>query len=323
MQPMKVLRNPFTLGVAALVFAAVVALVLAYVYYNPPGENKIVTFYTVDAASIQPGDEVRMAGIKVGAVDELSLEPDRVQVRLRVKNDAFVGDESQVDVRMLTVVGGYYVNVNSIGDTPMGAGPIPVERVTMPYNLMQALTDTTKVTQNVDPKPINESLNQIQQGLTGTNVEAISAAIDAGNSLMSTIDKQQGQVSAILDVTNEYMRALNDHRDQIAELVRKLSIVTQTLVLYGKGLEAQIDGLGEAVLAIKPVADAYEVHRLEFIEKIRQYQHRVRLFVERNGLTVRVLQRAQNLFDRILDAQNARPALLATDLCIPVPGSPC
>ncbi|MGV0870642.1 MlaD family protein [Mycolicibacterium sp. XJ879] len=320
---MKMLRNSLAVGIGALVFAAVVALVLAYVYYHPPGRNKLVSFYTVDAASIQSGDEVRMAGIKVGTVDELSLEPDRVRVQLRIDNNAFVGDESQVDVRMLTVVGGYYVNLNSIGDTPLSADPIPLERVKMPYNLMQALSDTTKVTQNVDPKPINQSLNEIQEGLTGTNVEALSAAIDAGNSLMSTIERQQGQVSAILDVTEQYMRALNNHRDELVELVKKLSIVTQTLVLYGKGLEAQITGLGEALLAIKPVADAYEVHRLEFIEKIRQYQHRFRLFVERNGLTVRTLQRAQNLLDRILDAQNARPALLATDLCIPVPGSPC
>ncbi len=323
MQPMKALRNSYSLGVGALVFVVAVALVLAYVYYNPPGQNKLVGFYTVDAASIKPGDEVRMAGIKVGTVDGLSLEPNHVRVQLRIDEEAFVGDESQVDVRMLTVVGGYYVNLNSIGDTPLGGDPIPLERVTMPYNLMQALSDTTKVTQNVDPKPINESLNEIQQGLTGTNVQALAAAIDAGNSLMSTIEKQQGQVSAILDVTEEYMRALNNHRDEIVELVKKMSIVTQTLVLYGKGLEAQITGLGEALLAIKPVADAYEVHRLEFIEKIRQYQHRFRLFVERNGLTVRTLQRAQNLLDRILDAQNARPALLATDLCIPIPGSAC
>ncbi|WP_084298636.1 MlaD family protein [Mycobacterium genavense] len=283
----------------------------------------MVTFYTADAAAIRPGDEVRMAGIRVGTIENLSLEPNRVRVQLHVKDGAFVGDESQVDVRMLTVVGGYYVNINSIGDTPLGAEPIPLERVTMPYNLMQALTDTTKATQNVDPKPINQSLNEIQQGLTGTNVEAISTAIDAGNSLMSTIEKQKDQVSAILDVINEYMWTLNNHRDEIVRLVRKMSIVTQTLVLYGKGLEAQIDGLGEALLVIKPVADSYEIHRLELIERIRQYQHRARMFVERNGLTVRALQRAQNLFDRILDAQNARPALLAADLCIPIPGSPC
>lgn len=60
-----------------------------------------------------------MAGIKVGTVDELELEPDRVRVQMRLNNDAFVGDQSQVDVRMLTVVGGYYVNVTSLGDKPL------------------------------------------------------------------------------------------------------------------------------------------------------------------------------------------------------------
>ena len=323
MQSLKVLRSPIALGIGGIVLTTVVALVLSYIYFNPPTQSKSVTFYTADAASIRPGGEVRMAGIRVGAVEELSLEPNRVRVRMRVNDDAFVGDQSQVDVRMLTVVGGYYVNLASIGDIPLGAEPIPMERVTMPYNLVDALTDTTKITENVNPKPINESLNEIQQGLTGTNVEALSAMIDAGNSIMSSINEQRGQVSKILDVSNEYIGALADHREEIAELVRKISIVSATLVIYGKGLVAQIDGLGEVVLTLKPLADSYETHRVQFVEKVRQYQHRFRLFVERNGLTVRLLQRVQNLFDRILDAQNARPALLATDLCIPVPGSPC
>lgn len=320
---MKVLRNPTTLGAGSIVVVAAVALALAYVYFYPPGRAKIVSFYTVDAASIRHGDEVRVAGIRVGTVDTISLEPDRVRVRMRVDDHAFVGDQSQVDVRMLTVVGGYYVNVTSIGDIPLGNEAIPLERVKMPYNLIEALADTTKITQNVNPKPLNESLNEIQRGLTGTNVEAFSAAIDAGNSIVSAIDRQRGQVTSILNLSNEYIRALNKNRDEIATLVRKIAIVTQTLVLYGSGLKAQIDGLGETVLALKPIADSYEIHRVQFVEKVREYQHKFRLFVERNGLTVRLLQRVQNLLDRILDAQNARPALLATDLCIPVPGSPC
>jgi len=320
---MKVLRNPTTLGAGSIVFAAVVALALAYVYFYPPGRGKIVSFYTVDAASIRHGDEVRVAGIRVGSVETISLEPDRVRVRMRVDDNAFVGDQSQIDVRMLTVVGGYYVNVTSIGDIPLGKEAIPLERVKMPYNLIEALADTTKITQNVNPKPLNESLNEIQRGLTGTNVEAFSAAIDAGNSIMGAVDRQRGQVTSILNLSNEYIRALNKNRDEIATLVRKIAVVTQTLVLYGSGLKAQIDGLGETVLALKPLADSYEIHRVQFVEKIREYQHKFRLFVERNGLTVRLLQRVQNLLDRVLDAQNARPALLATDLCIPVPGSPC
>jgi len=323
LKSIRALRNPITLGACAIVIAVVVALVLAYVYYHPPGMSKVVSFYTDDAASLRVGDQVRMAGIAVGKVEKLSLEPNQVKVTALVDDDAFVGDRSQVDVRMLTVVGGYYVNVASIGDTPLGDNAIPLERVKMPYNLIQTLTDTTKITQNVNTAPVNESLNQIQQGLSGVNVEVVSTVINAGNAIMSTVDKQRGQITNILNMSDEYIRALSQYRDKFDQLVRKVSILTQSLVLYNGGLGATIDGLGQTLDALKPVAQFYGNHRTEFIEKVRNNLDKGRLFVERNGVTIRALKRVQNLLDRVLDAQNASPALLATDICMPTPGSPC
>ncbi|MGV0643979.1 MlaD family protein [Mycolicibacterium sp. XJ2546] len=321
--PARALRNPITWGAGAIAFALVVALVLAYIYFHPPGQNKLVSFYTDDAASIRVGDDVRMAGITVGKVEGLSLEAKQVRVTARVNDDAFVGDLSQVDVRMLTVVGGYYVNLVSIGDIPLGDAAIPLARVTMPYNLIRTLTDSTKITENVDTKPLNESLNQLEQGLTGTNVEVVSTVIDAGNTIMSAVDRQRGQVSNILNMSDEYIRALANYRDKFDQLVRKVSILTQTLVLYNGGMTSTIGGLGTALMQLKTVGDFYEAHRAQFVEKIQQYLHKGQLFVERNGLTIRALRRVQNLLDRILDAQNASPALLATDICMPIPGSPC
>jgi len=319
----RIARNQTTWGIGAIAFAVVVALVLTYVYYNTPGTSKIVSFYTDDANSIRTGDEVRMAGIKVGIVTDLKLESSQVLVKTKIDDDAFVGDQSQVDVRMLTVVGGYYVNIASMGSAALGAQTIPRERVTMPYSLIRALTDTTKITENVTAQPVNESLNQISEGLTGTNVQVISTVIDAGNALMSTVERQRGQVTSILNLSDEYIRSLSNYRDKFAQIVRKASILTQTLVIYDKGFSNTIEGLGDVLLALKPLGDFYETHRLEFIEKVRNWLEKGRLFVERNGLTIRALKRVQNLFDRVLNAQNAEPALLATDVCVPVPGSAC
>jgi len=323
MQPLKFLRNPATWGVGAMAFAVVVTLVVAYVYYNPPGTSKIVSFYTDDANSIRNGDEVRMAGIKVGTITGLKLESTQVLVTARVDDDAFVGDQSQVDVRMLTVVGGYYVNLASMGNSPLGSQAIPLSRVTMPYSLVRALTDTTKITEHVNTTPVNESLNQISQGLTGTNVQVVANVINAGNDLMSTVERQRGQVTNILNLSDEYIRALSNYRDKFAQLLRKVSILTQTLVIYNKGFSQTLQGLGDVALALKPLGDFYVAHQLEFIEKVRQFLQKGRSFVERNGLTIRALKRVQNLFDRVLNAQNADPGLLATDLCVPVPGSAC
>lgn len=316
------LRNQITWGVSSLVFAMVVALVIAGIYVNPPLQ-RIVSFFTDDAASLRSGLQVRMAGVPIGTVKDLSLEPHQVRVRLTLDRHAFVGDQSQVDVRMLTIVGGYYVNIDSIGDIPIGGKPIPRERVTMPYSLIETLSDTTKITQHVKSKPINESLNEIQQALTGENVESVSAVIDAGNSLVSAMEKQRGQVTEILDVTNQYVRTFTGYRDKLEVMIRKMSIILQQFSLYSRGFGDALYGLGEVLMSLRSVGEFYTDHEAEFIEKVRNYMEKTRLLVARNGLAVRGVKRAQNLLNRIFDAQNAPPGLLATDLCIPLPGSPC
>lgn len=310
-------------GVGALALLAVVALTAAAVYVSPPGQSTVV-FYTDDAASLSPGDTVRIAGVTVGKVKDLAIEPNQVKVRTVVDNDAFVGDQSQVEVRMLTVVGGYYVNLISLGDKPLGTKSIPMERVTMPYNLMRALTDSTKITERVDPKPIRQSLDEIQEGLTGTNVETLTAVIGAGNSLTATIDRQRGQISAILDLSDEYIEALANFQGEFREIIRKLAILEQTLVLYGKGFGDGLMGMGvvgDAVL--RPLGSFWVNNREEFIEKVRDSQDSVRRWVENNSRLVPRLRRVRDKMERVLDAQNAPPELLATDFCIPMPGSPC
>lgn len=310
-------------GVISLVMVAVLAVTAAAVYVSPPNERSVV-FYTDDAASVRPGDGVRIAGITVGRVEDLAIEPDKVRVRVNVDKNAFVGDQSQVQVRMLTVVGGYYVNLVSLGDKPLGQKSIPVDRVTMPYNLMKTLADSTKITEHVDPKPIRDSLNEIQSGLNGANVDTLSAVIKAGDALTQTIDRQRGQVSQILNLSDEYIASLANYRDRLKELVSKISILEQTLVLYGNGFAAALKGMGEIGDAfLQPLGTFWVNHREEFIQKVRQWQDRVRRWVDNNSRIVPRLRRVRDKIERVLDAQNARPELLATDLCIPIPGSPC
>jgi len=322
MQPMKMLHKSTFWGIGALALTTVVALVMAMLYISPPGQ-KIVTFYTDDAAAIRPGDQLRIAGIAVGKVKDLALESNQVRVRAQVEDSAFVGSQSQVQVRMLTVVGGYYVNLVSLGDSPLGAKPIPMERVTMPYSLIRTLNDTTKITENVSSKPINESLNQVQHGLSGTNVESVSAVIDAGNRVMSTIDRQRGQVTAILNLSDEYIRQLRDYGGQLKEMVQKISIVEQTLTLYSEGFASALQGFGDALDALSPVGNFYMNHRGYFIAKVRDWLQKARMWTERNGVIIRALRLGRNKIERILNAQQAPSELLATDLCMPIPGSPC
>jgi virulence factor Mce-like protein len=323
MQSMKLLRNSTLWGVGALVMALVVALVVALFYLHPPGQ-KLITFYTQDASSLRLGDQVRIAGIPVGKIEDLSLDSNQVKVRASVDDGAFIGDKSQIQVRMLTVVGGYYVNLVSLGGRPLGTNPIPLERVTMPYNLMQTLADAGSLTNKIDAKPIKESLDQVQAGLAGSNEASLSSVIDAGNSLISMIDRQRGQVSAILNMSDEYIRSLKNFGDDLKRMVRKASILEQTLVIYGHGLATALVGVGDIIQVLgNTLGGWYMNHRGEALEKIRDFQAKARYWNDRAGVLVRTVRLFRNKLERILDAQNAPPELLATDLCFPLPASPC
>lgn len=319
---MKFLKDSRLWGVATLAMATVVGVVAAVVYISPPG-SKIVTFYTDDASSITPGISVRIAGITVGKVKDLAIEPDRVRVRATVDGGAFVGDQSTVSVRMLTVVGGYYVNIDSLGDREIGNASIPEERVVLPYSLIQTLADTTKITEDVQTAPVRESLDEVQSGLTGSNIETISAIIDAGTAMTDTLDRQRGQLSEILSFSDEYIAELANRREMLTDLIEKIAILEQTLVLYGKGFATAMQGLGDIVQGVGPFGDFYMDHRNKFLEKFLNWQRIARTWADRNGLVVRILKRTRDRLYNTLERQNAVPELLATDLCIPMPGSPC
>jgi phospholipid/cholesterol/gamma-HCH transport system substrate-binding protein len=318
-------RSPMFWGIATLALTVVIALVVAWVYVSPP-RQQIVSFYTNDAASVSAGSTVRIAGIVVGKVKDISIEPNQVRVRASLDRDAFVGDQSQVEVRMLTVVGGYYVTINSLGDAPLGSKPIPQERVTMPYSLIRTLSDATKITNNVATRPLNDSLNELQHGLTGTNVDAVKKLLAAGNAITDVMEKQRGQLTTILDLSNEYIHRLDANKSLLEYLISRVAILEQALVLYGKGFGESLEGLGDiGKRALTPLGDFYMPRRDDFLARVKGILGEIQAIADRNGLVVRVLRRIRGRLEGTLAAQNngMPPELFATDLCFPTEGNRC
>lgn len=318
------LRSPMLWGLVTVALTMIVTLVVGWMYISPP-HRQLVTFYTDDAASVRGGDSVRVAGIDVGTVKNISIEPQQVRVQLSVKDDVFIGDQTQVEVRMLTVVGGYFVTLVPLGDRALGRNAVPMDRVTLPYSLIRTLSDATKVTDQVAPRPINESLNQLQQGLTGSNTEVLAKVLQAGNAVSEVMERQRGQLTSILNVSNEYIEQLNGNRELLEYMISRVAILEETLVLYGKGFAAAIEGLGQITQRLAPVGPWYMSHRQDFLDRVRGILGEFQTIADRNGVLVRFLRRARQRMQTTLDAQNdgTPPQLLATDLCFPTEGSRC
>src|SRR5947208_17190293 len=96
-------RNPVPIGAIGL--AAIFALLLmAFNAAKLPfigGGSSYHALFT-DASGLKPGDDVRIAGVKVGKVTSVSLDGAAVRVGLQVSG-AHLGPDTHADIKLKTL----------------------------------------------------------------------------------------------------------------------------------------------------------------------------------------------------------------------------
>lgn len=268
--------NDILVGMIALVVAIAAVISVGTMYLRPPN-RATVSFTTRDAAAIAAGDDVRIAGISVGKVSDVSLRDHNVHVTLDVDREVRVGDRSRVKVQLLTAVGGYYVSLVPSGVVTRDSDVIPPNRVTVPYTVADILQELPRVTDNVDGVPIERGLAQVSDGLS-QNAVAVRNAVSGLQAIAGIVDKQKGQVRSVLDMASNYLATFNSSRAYLSELVRKLNIVLSQYYTYRVRFTEAYRQLGSVLERIGTLARFYLNHSDELYPSVaaaRDLAHRV------------------------------------------------
>src|ERR1700712_1803733 len=114
-------RNPVTIG-AISIAAMIVLLIAAFKAGDLPLIGGGDTYYAdfSEAGGLQANDEVRIAGVRVGKVDSVSLAGDHVKVAFRIENGAAFGPDTRADIKVKTLLGAMYLSLE-----PAGSGQLP------------------------------------------------------------------------------------------------------------------------------------------------------------------------------------------------------
>ncbi|MBV8976230.1 MAG: outer membrane lipid asymmetry maintenance protein MlaD [Alphaproteobacteria bacterium] len=114
-----------------LVGAIVVVVAMGFLYYAYSSTNSTgLTGYDVSARfqrvdGLNVGTDVRLSGIKIGAVSSLDLDPKTYQatVHLNIRNDVKLPEDSSIMVTSTGLLGNSYLSVSPGGsDTMIAAG---------------------------------------------------------------------------------------------------------------------------------------------------------------------------------------------------------
>ncbi|MGV7903798.1 MlaD family protein, partial [Mycobacterium kansasii] len=79
-------RDEIVLGIGAAIIVAIVTAVLGFVYLQPPGYSSYRAELS-NSSGVRAGDQVRVAGITVGKVDDVRLAGDHVAMKFSVRRD--------------------------------------------------------------------------------------------------------------------------------------------------------------------------------------------------------------------------------------------
>ncbi len=211
----------------------------------------------VDATGLVKGDDVRIAGVKVGSVKGISIT-DRTHalVTFDVQTDTSITRSTHADIRYRNLVGQRYIALtNEIGSTGVlsPGSTIPVSQTSPALDLTLLFNGFKPLFQALSPSDVNElsyEIIQVFQGQGGTlngllahtasvtqtlaqRDQVIGSLITNLNSVLDHIGHRNRQLNALITTFRQFVGGLKHDRGAILgslDQISQLSVQTADLV---------------------------------------------------------------------------------------------
>ncbi|MEV6399477.1 MCE family protein [Streptomyces sp. NPDC051907] len=260
-------RSPVAVGVVGLLVLTLLALA-AYRADSLPylGGGTVYTADFTEAAGLDAGDEVRIAGVKVGEVTEVGLDGAKAKVAFRVK-DAWIGDASTAAIAIKTLLGEKYLAVDPLGTRSQVPGErIPAGRTTSPYDVTQAFNGLGETIGKIDTDQLAQSFETISAAFENSPPHVRSAATGL-SALSRTVSQRDAQLAELLKGSKRLSKTLAGKKSSFETLLEDGSLLLGEiqarrdaihLLLTGtKDLGRQLSGVVEDNKEqLKPTLDA-------------------------------------------------------------------
>ena len=223
------------------VFGAVMVLLTAALFaifgnYRSGSTNDYSAVFT-DASSLVRGDSVRVAGIRAGTVNAVTLQEDNsVVVDFDLDRDVILTTGSRAAIRYLNLVGDRFLELlDAPGATRLQSpgSRIPVERTEPALNLDLLLGGLKPVIQGLSPEAVNT--------LTGSLIEILQG--------------QSGNVESLLAKTSAFSTAVADNGQVVRELIENLNNMVGTIAKDGAKFSGAVDGLERLITGLSQDRD--------------------------------------------------------------------
>lgn len=224
-------RNPVVVGAVSIVVLAMV-LVAALRADDLPVIGGGDTYHAMftEAGGLKVNDEVRIAGVRVGKVDEIELAGNEVKVSFKVDDAAEFGADTRAAIKVKTILGSMFLALEPAGGGQLDEGAtIPAARTSSPFDVVEAFEGLASTSEQIDTDQLAESLTTLAD-LTRNTPDEFRGALDGLSRLSANIAAKDEQLNTLL-VNLERVSTVLDERDQdIIKLMEDSDVLFRALV---------------------------------------------------------------------------------------------
>ncbi|OLF13621.1 MCE family protein [Actinophytocola xanthii] len=241
----------------ALVFVLVTGLataVLAVSISNTGlGETASYSAKFTDVTSLNPGDDVRISGVRVGQVDGMSIVDGHLaRVTFSVDRGMRLPTDVRATIKYRNMVGQRYIALErggtSTADRLAEGSEIPLERTRPALDLTELFNGFKPLFQALSADEVNTLSGEIVQVLQGEGGTVDSLLAHTG-SLTATLADRDRVIGEVIDNLNSVLDTINSQGDALTTLVSTL----QRLVT---GLAGDRTAIGDAIEGIADLTGA-------------------------------------------------------------------
>ncbi|WP_433142117.1 MCE family protein [Actinomadura nitritigenes] len=221
-------RNPVPIaliGFAVIVLALVLAMNLGNIPFVNGGTTHTATF--AEAAGLKSGEEVRIAGVKVGKVTGLDLDHGHVKVTFQVDKNVRLGDRTQADIKIKTLLGQHFLALTPQGTGRLGRN-IPLKDTHTPFEVVPAISQLSQRVDQIDTVQLAKSFDTLSDTFKNSPPE-VRASLQGLRRLSNTVASRDDQLHELAGKAKDVSQLLADRNQDFAKLVQDGDKVLQAV----------------------------------------------------------------------------------------------
>jgi phospholipid/cholesterol/gamma-HCH transport system substrate-binding protein len=247
----EVSRAALIVSTLAVVLAITAVFVGVHVYHKLT--NNTVVAYFPQALALYPGDKVQIMGVRVGAIDSIEPEGDKMKVTFHYQNEYEVPANATASILNPSLVASRAVQLSP----PYDSGPvlennavIPIDRTQVPVEWDDLRNQLTHLVTELGPTPeqpkgpFGDVIESFANGLAGKG-QQINTTLTALSDSVTALNEGRGDFFAVLKSLAVFINVLHRNDQRFVALNDDLTQFTSSFTNTDQELATTVKKIDE------------------------------------------------------------------------------